>query len=242
MLVAITAVGVSIRHYNATEAQRRAEDARERRIQFLDLLNTIAARRREHYTVSETHKEAATLGTMQASISAQCLLMLIQAEALLPDVEKQGVVYPAEYLLLARESLNQGLYEAAERYSNSALTSKNPEIRADATSVIGSIRYLQGSLDEARDKFEESLAIFDGAKELLAESQHSGKIQICVSWCELEMDFGDQSYKKAEEIMGVATSLLPKVRSDSFRDSAKLYFDGAAADIKKWRDTDNSKP
>lgn len=233
MLGSIGAVAATVGTYVDGKAQHTEERNRDERLQFLGHLNSISDARKEFYTITDTQKDSEYLGSVQAQINSQCSVLLAQAVTLLPALRERGVVTDSEYVLLARESLHQGERSQAKKYADIAVKSANPETKADATWIAGSVLYMNGEMGKGYEEFDDSLEILDKAKELLSEIRIVGKVQVIVTWSEMEIDFGDQSYERAREIIKRGRDLLPRVRGIALRDSARKFFDQKDKEIEE---------
>ena len=235
-LTAMVAVGVSIWHYNATEGQRRLENDRERRETFLQTLQDMVAGEGTAYQVVEEYSHSDNLGGIQLSVKMQLLMLFLQAEHMLPDMQRLHAVSEPEYLVLGEHALYQGFDDKAEIYWKKAIDSKNPKVKAQAQVLEGSVTYARGKPGHARKAFERALRTYEESSTLLEQEQVWGQVQICITWSMYELNFGgDSGQIKTEAIVTDGRNYAAKLHPGPIKDSAKRFFDLRMKEIEEHR-------
>lgn len=234
-LVASLAVITTVAIYLSNRSQQKADTQRSNRAVFLGVLQGMRNAEGRHAEIGEQYRNSNILGTLDEVVVSQSLLLLLQAENLLPEMEKAKSVTDAEYLVLAEHSLAQGFDANAKKYGEQAYKSESPHIRARVEQLYAQLEYQAGNAEKGRDGFTKAIRTYDAASSLLAHDRAAGAMQTSVTWVKYEMEFGDQSFNKAEDIISEGEVYLDKLRTGSLKNSGVKVFNEQRAEIKKRR-------
>jgi len=236
---AITAAGVyvtwvqyraSVTQYQATERQRQVDNERSERTQFLILIQSLSGGEVKLHAATIEYGDTNVLGSIMAEMNSELLMLLLQAESLLPHMEDRKLVTEVEYSILAKHALQQGFRDRFAKYCDKANTSQNPTIRSNIEMFRGMNEYQLNNLDDALKHFEEAIDIYRKSK-LVDSDKAGGEIQVYVTWIEMELDFGDKTFNTAEKYIKKGEAELERVRSGGLRESGKKYFESKKKEI-----------
>lgn len=219
------------RHHNDNLKAAELEDARNARAEFLSLLEQAEANELMHHQVTVEYQQSTNLGSMQNAVTERLKVLLLRAEELIPRLTRQPT--ETEHLILAKGFQRTNARNKAKQFAIKATASADPQIRADALCIIAACDLAGNNKVEGRAGFEQAIKVFKTAAGLWGEDRIAGQVQVCVTWCELEADYGTDEW--VEKVMKRGREYADQLRDGSLRDSGIKFFNSAACELKKRR-------